>query len=123
MSERTGAESPDAHERVLVTAVLEQFGRDGFEGQMAAREGGRIICFTCREESPADQFTVEALRRMEGASDPADMLAVTALICPHCQARGTAVLSYGPDATLEDSEALLLLDDRRDGPGMRPGGC
>jgi len=103
----------------MVTAILEQFAGDGFEGQMAAREGGRIICFTCREESPADQFTVEALRRTEGASDPADMLAVTALVCPSCQARGTAVLNYGPDAALEDSEALLLLDDRRDGTGLR----
>lgn len=121
MSESTGAQSPDPHETVRVTAILEQFASDGFEGQMAAREGSRIICFTCREESPADQFTVEALRRTEGASDPADMLAVTALVCPNCQARGTAVLNYGPDAALEDSEALLLLDDRRDGTGMRPG--
>lgn len=121
MTDRTGAESPDPQERVRVTAILEQFAGDGFEGQMAAREGGLIMCFTCREQSPADRFTVEALRRTEGASDPADMLAVTALICPHCQARGTVVLSYGPDAPLEDSEALLLLEDRRDGTGMRPG--
>jgi ferredoxin len=121
MSDRTGAESPDPQEKVRVTAILEQFAQDGFEGQMAAREGGQIMCFTCRKELPADQFTVEALRRMEGASDPADMLAVTALVCPNCQARGTVVLSYGPDATLEDSEALRLLDDQGQGTDPRPG--
>ena len=81
----------------------------GFSGQMAARPGGSILCFTCRVESPAAEFELEAQRRTEGASDPADMLAVVGLACPRCGARGTAVLSYGPEADADDAEVLVRL--------------
>ena len=48
----------------------------GFGAQMAARPGGMILCFTCRNESPAAEFDLQAQRRTEGASDPDDMLAL-----------------------------------------------
>jgi hypothetical protein len=85
----------------------------GFSAQMAARPGGLILCFTCRQESPAAEFELEAQRRTEGASDPADMLAIVGLVCPRCAARGTAVLGYGPEADPDDAEVLLHL-------GVRP---
>jgi hypothetical protein len=84
----------------------------GFSAQMAARPGGLILCFTCRQESPASEFTLEAQRRTEGASDPDDMLAILGLVCPRCQARGTAVLGYGPEADPDDAEVLLHLGVR-----------
>jgi len=88
---------------------------DGYDAQMAARPGGRIVCFTCRQESPADEVDVHALHRIEGVSDPADMMAVVALTCPRCGARGTAVLGYGPEADPDDSDALVRLGDAAPG--------
>ena len=42
------------------------------------------------------------LRRLEGASDPDDMLAVVAVECANCGLRGSLVLNYGPTATEDD---------------------
>ncbi len=86
-----------------IIATLESAG---FTGQLAARPGGMILCFTCRQESPAGDFTLQAQRRTEGASDPADMLAILGLTCPKCGAQGTVVLGYGPEADPDDAEVL-----------------
>lgn len=113
-------ENPDPQEPATLDGILAGLAADGFEGQFAARPGATVVCFTCRTASPAADVHVEALRRMEGASDPADMLAVVALVCPHCGARGTAALGYGPDASFDDAEVLIALEDSREGPGLRP---
>jgi hypothetical protein len=81
----------------------------GFGAQMAARPGGMILCFTCRNESPAAEFDLQAQRRTEGASDPDDMLAIVGVVCPRCGTKGTAVLGYGPEADPDDSEVLVHL--------------
>jgi len=81
----------------------------GFSAQMAARPEGRIVCLACRQESPAEEFELQAMRRTEGASDPDDMLAVVGLACPNCGARGTAVLGYGPDSDPDDAEVVVRL--------------
>jgi hypothetical protein len=96
--------------------VLAEIARDGFTGQFMAREpdpstqAGRIECASCHEQFSADAAEVSELRRLEGASDPDEMLAVVALTCPNCSARGALVLNYGPVATVEDAAALLGLD-------------
>jgi hypothetical protein len=59
--------------------------------------------------SPASAIVVHELRRLEGASDPADMLAVAAIACPACGTRGTLVLTYGPEATAGDDAVLSHL--------------
>ena len=89
-----------------IMAALEDAG---FVSQMAARPGGMIVCFTCRQESPAAEFELQVQRRTEGASDPDDMLAVVGLVCPNCGARGTAVLGYGPESDEDDTEVLAHL--------------
>ena len=81
----------------------------GFVGQVGPRPGGRLLCFTCRNESDAASFVVIDMRRTEGVSDPDDMLAVVALACPRCGTRATAVLGYGPEATEDDAEVLRAL--------------
>jgi hypothetical protein len=91
--------------------LLSTFELEGYRGQMAARPGGRILCMGCHQESDADDMQVDGLQRVEGASDPADMLAVAALVCPICSTHGTLVLSYGPEADPDDSEVLSLLGD------------
>jgi hypothetical protein len=81
----------------------------GFTAQMAARPDGMLLCFTCRTESPAAEFDLQAQRRTEGASDPDDMLAIVGLVCPNCGAKGTAVLGYGPESDEDDAEVLARL--------------
>jgi hypothetical protein len=56
---------------------------------------------------------LERLERLEGASDPDEMLAVCAVECPECQAHGTLVLTYGPETTFEDGRILPRLQDFR----------
>jgi hypothetical protein len=96
--------------------VLAEIAREGFTGQFMARapeastQAGRIECVTCHTEFSADAAEVSELRRLEGASDPDEMLAVIALTCPNCATRGALVLNYGPVATVEDAAALLGLD-------------
>ncbi len=89
-----------------IMATLEA---DGFRAQMAARPDGRIVCLSCRQESSAADFELQAMRRTEGASDPDDMLAVVGLACPNCGAKGTAVLGYGPDSDPDDAEVVVRL--------------
>jgi len=94
--------------------VIALFEKDGYTGQMAARPGGRLMCFTCHHESDVSDVEVEFLRRTEGASDPDDMLAVVALTCPRCATRGTVVLGYGPEVAEDDAEVLLRLASPRE---------
>jgi hypothetical protein len=66
---------------------------------------------------------MHSLRRLEGASDPDDMLAVVALECGVCGVSGTMVLGYGPAASDIDGDVLRALQDRReegDLPGHSP---
>jgi hypothetical protein len=106
---------PVAQDAQTLADVLRELERDGFTGEFRVLELGRLQCLTCRNEVAGDEVSMSSLRRLEGASDPADMLAVAALTCPRCGASGTVVLNYGPDATLEESTLLLeLKDDRPD---------
>lgn len=101
-----------------LTAILTQFEQEGFTGQFAVHEGAALLCVQCRQEHPAADYPMAALRRTEGASDPADMAAVVALTCPHCGSRGTLTLQYGPEAGAEESDVLLALEDQREGAGV-----
>jgi hypothetical protein len=104
---------PGEGEDATILDVLGELESQGFTGQFMPREGGRVECLTCHRLSPADETVFRHLRRLEGASDPDDMLAVVGLACPHCNAQGTAVLGYGPEAAAVDTEVLELVEDAR----------
>ncbi len=91
--------------------VIAELEAEGYRGQFGAREGGVVRCFSCRHEFAPKDATVETVRRLEGASDPDDMIAVLPLSCPQCATQGTLVLAYGPEASLEDSEVLAALPE------------
>jgi hypothetical protein len=110
-----GGASPDGEPQTLAT-IVEALEGDGFTGQFGVREGSTVACFTCREESPAALLSVETLRRVEGQSDPDDMLAVVPLTCPRCGAKGTLVLHYGPESTPEEADVLLALAEPKEPP-------
>ncbi len=96
-------------EEQTLAGVLEELEQRGFTKQFAAQPAGRIRCIECGRESAPDATTVDTVRRLEGASDPDDMLAVLPVTCPKCGARGTLVLGFGPEAPIEDSEILAAL--------------
>ncbi len=109
-----GSESPsmpDSYvqgEAVTLLTLLDQMDDRGFTGQFDQRDG-RVRCLTCRETSDADAVPVCDLRRLEGASDPSDMLAVVAMRCPRCSAKGTLTLSFGPEASPGEDAVLRAL--------------
>jgi hypothetical protein len=100
-----------ARDATTLGEVVDRFTREGFTGSFRSVTGGRISCLSCRSVVDAAALRPTSLRRLEGASDPADMLAVAALVCPVCTATGTLVLGYGPDASPEDSDVLPALLD------------
>ncbi|MBV9410423.1 MAG: hypothetical protein JO148_02405 [Acidimicrobiia bacterium] len=102
-----------------LSEILAMYERDGFTSQFGVRPEGRIMCFSCRFEAPAEDFELVSLSRTEGASDPDDMLAVAALRCPKDGAQGTLVLNYGPES--DEDEVLVLqrleaVDKSRENP-------
>ena len=100
---------------VPMTDVLEAYAEGGFDSSFCITDDSQLECVECSTVSEPADVSMSSLRRLEGASDPDDMVAVVALTCPACGARGTAVLGFGPMATLQDSEVLKALrDDRHD---------
>jgi hypothetical protein len=99
-----------ARDASTIMDISTAFEDEGFHGQFAPRENGEVECFTCKRRSPAETMTVEHLRRLEGASDPDEMLAIVALSCPNCATPGTLILNYGPVATVEDDLVLRRLE-------------
>ena len=99
-----------ASDGTTIVEIINEFETRGFTGGFVSGEGGTLRCVSCQAETPASAARVEALRRIEGASDPADMAAVAALQCSKCDAKGTIVLSYGPDTSLEDADVLAALE-------------
>ena len=99
-------------ERSLL-GILGTFRDDGFTDDFYSRPGGVVECGHCHAPHPADTLELHQLERLEGDSDPSEMLAVCALACPSCGIRGTLVLTFGPESTREDDEVLELLDDAR----------
>jgi hypothetical protein len=108
------ANGPDySSDFTTIVELLKAFEDDGYTGNFGAREEAMVMCFACHQETPAREVRLEALRRTEGASDPDDMAAVAAVVCPHCGQKGTLVLHYGPSATSEEDEVLRDLEDDR----------
>jgi hypothetical protein len=89
--------------------VLAGLADAGFDGEADAREGGSVHWRRCGHEAPAGDVSVERLRRMEGASDPDDMLAAMGVTCPVCGDKASLVLSYGPTAGAADSDVMVAL--------------
>ena len=105
-------EAPSDH--TTLTEVLGQFADAGFVGEFEVAGGGTTLhCLTCNAETRASEIPQHSIRRLEGASDPADMAAVAAVTCPRCSARGTLVLPFGPSASASEALVLAALRDAR----------
>jgi hypothetical protein len=103
----------DPHDVTLVE-VLHELEATGYRGDFFVDEDdGRVCCGACRTCQAPEQVTLDGVRRLEGASDPADMAAVLAISCAECGSRGTAVVRYGPEASAGEAILLRHLDDAR----------
>jgi hypothetical protein len=92
-----------------LSAVLGELDRAGWAGQFMALEGGSIRCLTCREPFPATTVPADEARRLEGVSDPADMVIVVPLTCPNCSTKGTLVAHYGAEASPEEADVVAAM--------------
>ncbi len=99
--------------------VLHQATEAGYGTQLMARQDGQLECAACGRHSDAERFLAAGYRRLEGASDAADMMLVAWGRCPHCGQGGTVILGYGPNAGPSDEAVLasIDLDAAADDPG------
>ncbi len=103
-----------------ITDVLDGYAQGGFSSSFIVTDEAALECVECGKKSTPDKVKMSSLRRLEGESDPADMVAVVAVTCPACGARGTAVLGFGPMSTEQDSYVIQGLRDHR-GDTKAPG--
>ncbi|HVE93431.1 MAG TPA: hypothetical protein VNB24_00820 [Acidimicrobiales bacterium] len=96
-----------------LTDVLESYAEEGYAATLWVTDDGALRCSECQQDSSPETAKLLSLRRLEGASDPDDMVAVLALQCPNCEARATSVVHFGPSATPAESEVLRDLTDGR----------
>lgn len=96
-----------------IADALREFESQGYVGQFVIRSGGAVECQKCHASHRPAAVPLEAMRRLEGVSDPADMVFVGALRCPQCGLAGTATLKYGPHAGADDAAVLRELDNQR----------
>jgi hypothetical protein len=98
---------------LTINESTQAFEEAGYLTQFAPRDGALVRCFACHSDSHAEDVVLDMIKRTEGASDPDDMVAIGAVRCPLCSARGTLILKYGPDSDLEDEQVLKALSGRR----------
>ncbi len=93
--------------------MVQGYRSAGFVVDFWAEETG-VRCASCQSVLDPRRMTMHSLRRLEGASDPADMVAVVATSCPVCGADGTMVVGFGSAASDVDADVLAAMSDRRD---------
>ena len=91
-----------------LTDVLTALAGDGFTADLAVVSGGRVRDLGRDVTVDPGLLELHELRRLEGASDPADMVAVAAVSGPD-GLRGALVLRFGPEATEDEAAVLQVL--------------
>ncbi len=95
------------------TTLLDALGeasQAGFDGQLVVTDDGEFRCTRCGKTVSVADFDVVGSRRLEGASDPSDMLLVVWGRCSGCGDGGVATIGYGPNATAADAKVLDELE-------------
>ena len=100
-------------DNTTLVEVLAGYRDAGFDANFEPEEGGTVFCESHGSSVGADEIEMRSLRRLEGASDPDDMVAVVALECPECGRAGTLVLGFGPNASAADQDVMSRLRDKR----------
>ncbi len=93
-----------------LTAILAGLRATGHRADLRpSGDTGQLACSACGTDFAAGELAELTQRRLEGASDPDDMVLVVTGVCPSCQARGVLVVGYGPNASAEDSAVVMRL--------------
>lgn len=93
-----------------VTAVLARLSDDGFTASFRPGDHpASLRCDQCARDTDVGEFAELIEHRLEGASDPDDMVLVVAARCPNCSALGKVVLGYGPSSSDVDSDLVAAL--------------
>jgi hypothetical protein len=100
-------------EGTSLTEVLAAYTEAGFDGSFTVTDDAQLSCNACHRVSAPGDVQMTSMRRLEGASDPDDMLAIVAITCPHCGAQGTTTLGFGPASSGQDIDVLHALRDDR----------
>ncbi len=116
----SSAPTDQPSDNTTLVEVVDGYKAAGFVTDFWAEEGASVRCGECQSVLPASKLAMHSMRRLEGASDPADMATVVATSCPVCGAEGTMVLGYGPAASDVDAGVFSALADRRDDDTLPP---
>jgi ribosomal protein S27AE len=112
-----GSTAFEPSDNTTLASVLAGLGECGYAVNLSVVSGARLRCGQCGGISAAHAFRVASLRRLEGASDPDEMVSVVAAVCPRCGSGGAVVLGYGPMASADDaavSRALAAPDQGKE---------
>jgi hypothetical protein len=102
-------------DNTTLSQVIGRLDEAGFTAQFTPQEDACVECSSCLRHVKASLLNVETTRRMEGASDPDDMLTVVSANCPECHAGGTMVLGFGPTASALDAAVQRDLPEPANG--------
>ena len=115
------AETPGAPgDNTTLVEVLKGYEDAGWTTAFEVFEDGSVRCGTCQVVTAPSSLEIHSLRRLEGASDPDDMLAVLAVRCPSCGGRGVIVVNFGPEMTEGQVRLMHEAEDRRFHDGAPP---
>jgi hypothetical protein len=94
-------EAPDT-----VTEALQLLAAQGYTAEFQATSD-KLTCPVCGTSHRFTSGFVERVFRFEGPTDPGDEAIVIGVRCTNCNARGTIVSAFGPDADPETFAHLL----------------
>jgi ferredoxin len=91
--------------------VLRRYEAAGYAVSFMSVEdpAASMQCTACGTASPAAAFELADESRLEGASDPDDMVLVVAARCPACGRGGAVSLGFGPEASPADADVVASL--------------
>ncbi len=95
-----------------LVGVLAEAASDGYEAELRVDADAVVVCSVCGTRTAAAQLEIDRYRRLEGASDAADMMLVARSHCPSCGSAGVVTLGYGPNAGEHDDVFMAALDLR-----------
>lgn len=107
-------------DNTTMTEVIDDYRAAGFASDFFAEDGAIVRCGRCSSTLDARRLAMHSIRRLEGASDPADMTVIAATSCPVCRANGTIVLGYGPMSSATDADVLMAMQDCRNDDVLPP---
>ncbi len=92
--------------------IVDELARLGYRSSLRpGRDDATVFCPSCAISSPIEQFDDVWATRLEGESDPDDMVLVVAAHCPVCHDGGSIVLGFGPAGSAEDAAIVAQVPD------------